>query len=384
MNKIHKIICLIGMMVLPIGLAIAGPADGWTDQMIFEALIFWSVMIFMVIPYIGMRLICWIYGIVLFIFKQKWDKWNVLLLIADIPVVWFAFYVFNIVYIQPKKQEEILRLNRITLSQQQEIAGILMPAGTELETDLYERRTQPEPQKFRHAKFPQTITWNGIPTIKMSRIMGVNHYKNNTLFLHEIITRSTQTVVIGQFLCDKNFSLGWKLQQKNVPIPYYHSVEPYAYLSACTLQQGQNISIPTFHDTLTLSLDKMSIERKQDEFRDVEQGLWYINIPKNEHTKSAMKIDFNKFYLMVNSQKTVHNFLIELNDSPEKHCGLPKNTLLGWRKSQPKTILVATYPTQNVPQTCWGKKLQKVSVDEMRDALPQQDRLVFEYSKITL
>lgn len=129
--------------------------------------------------------------------------------------------------------------------------------------------------------------------------------------------------------------------------------------------------MPNFGVTFTLG--NHNFKRTEDKFRDVEQGFWLIYPDDSDATKAAMKMDFDEFYLVVDSKKTVHNFLIELNDSPEKHCGLPKNTLLGWRKSQPKTILVATYPTQNVPKKCWGKKLQKVSVDEMRNALPQQD-----------
>lgn len=117
--------------------------------------------------------------------------------------------------------------------------------------------------------------------------------------------------------------------------------------------------MPSFGVTFTLG--NYNFRRTEDKFRDVEQGFWLIYPDDNDATKAAMKMDFDEFDLVVDSKKTVHNFLIELNAAPEKHCGLPQNALLGWRKSQPKTILVATYLTQNIPK--------RVGTDNYRKSL---------------
>ncbi|ULJ63319.1 hypothetical protein MIS46_04515 [Wielerella bovis] len=271
-----------------------------------------------------------------------------------------AFYLFNEYYIKPQIRERAKSLSYITLSQPQTISGITMPAGTKIETDFDYNRKQPEPEKFRYASFPQAIMWNNLPITRLN--------KN----LPKMEVRSEKYVAIGNWICDNSYDITFKL------LPIYdgkrlnnENFEQLFYLNECFLEREQTVFLPSLGINFTLS--SRSLKRTEDKFRDVEQGFWFVHANRYDIIKATIKMDFDGFDLVVDSKKTVHNFLIELNDSPEKHCGLPKNTLLGWRKSQPKTILVVTYPTQNVPQTCWDRKLQKVSVDEMRDALPQQD-----------
>lgn len=370
MNKIQKIVCLIGIMILPIDSAIAAPYGGMGEIVIFAFLLF-AFIYFILMPYLAKRLISWIYGIILFIVKREWRTWNVRLLILDIPMLGIAFYLLNIMYFEPQKKakirEPVIQFSRITLSQSQTIAGITMPAGTTLETHFDYDRKQPDPEKFSYAKFPQAIMWNNIPITSLN--------KN----LPEIGVRSEKQVAIGKWICDKSDDITFTL------LPIYdgkqlnnENFEQAFYLNSCILEKGQTVSLPSFQATFTLD---SSIRRIEDKFHDVTQGFWLVHANRNDAAKAAMKIDFDKFYLTVDSKKIVHNFLIELSDAPEKHCGLPQNTLLGWRKSQPKTILVATYPTQNVPQKCWGRKLQKISVDEMRDALPKQNNWYLNMAK---
>lgn len=255
-----------------------------------------------------------------------------------------------------KKRAE---LNNITLTQPQKIAGISMPAGTKIKTDSRIRRSKPEPDKFIDAEFPQPVMWYGIPIKRIERQLTGNQKWANII----IRTQPAQTVAIGQWLCDKNHSLGWLLQKESVDrISYHQSAEPYVYLYRCFLKDGQVVSLPAFQATFPAE----ALVRENDPLTDVEQGLWLVRIDRfdKEKVSQAMNMDFSVFDIMTDSQKVIHDFLIQLNNAPERHCGLPKNTLLAWRKSEPDVIQVVSSPT--IPSECWGKKLQRVSADEMQ------------------
>ncbi|ULJ63322.1 hypothetical protein MIS46_04530 [Wielerella bovis] len=62
MNKIQKIACLIGMMVLLNANALAYAS--LSAEIIIYGVLILAFIYFILIPYVGMRLSCWIYGIV--------------------------------------------------------------------------------------------------------------------------------------------------------------------------------------------------------------------------------------------------------------------------------------------------------------------------------
>lgn len=382
MNKIQKIAYLIGMMILPTGFAVAA-LDAYAAEAIIFGFFIAIFSIYILIPYVGMRLSCWIYGIVQFIFKRKIDKWNRNLIILDIPMFFCAFYLLNAAYLEPKKDRQIRtqaeKLRHITLSQPQTISGITMPTGTKIETDFDYYRKQPEPEKFTYVSFPEPIVWNGIPIIDMGRTLDSNRFWHKN---REITTESNQQVGIGQWLCKANVNLEWKmLPESPENLPYTQGIESLVYLDYCVLESGQRVSLPTFHLQAHFQLDSGSgIRRKSDTFRDVAKGLWYINIPEKDEIKSAMKMDYDDFEIMTDSNQVVHSFVIELNDAPEKHCGLPEYTVLAWQKSKPNVIQVISDP-QKIPKQCWGKKLQMVSVDEIQKAMPQHSEWHFQSAK---
>lgn len=271
--------------------------------------------------------------------------------------------------VEKRQSQNTTPKNQIILNQAQQIAGIIMPAGTILETDINIKRTQSDPNRFIYATFPQAVIWYGIPIKSIKRQLYLNQQWANDPMIE---TQPTQTVAIGKWLC---YELKWQFQQESInKIPYTQSAEPYVYLHTCLLEEGQTVSLPVFQTTFSVK----SIERPNDTF--IKKDLWLATLSRNPSHSQNDNMDFYPFNVMVDSNQVIHHFFIELKNAPDKHCGLPKETLLAWRKFEPDVIQVVSDP-QYIPQTCWGKKLQMVSVDEMQKNLPQYDSYHFKYAK---
>lgn len=363
MNKMQKIACLIGMMILPMSLAVAA-LDKATTLLI--------AAIYFILRFAYLRHS-------LRLHHNNQITWFTILCNFFLLFVDFFFLALTYLTVSSFREEVEKRQSQntttkkqiILLNQAQQIAGITMPAGTVLETDTNIKRTQSDPNRFIYAEFPKPVIWHGIPIKSITRQLYLNQkWANDPM----IKTQPAQTMAIGKWLCDE---LKWQFQQESVnKIPYTQSAEPYVYLHTCFLKQGQTVSLPVFQTTFSVK----SIERPNDTFTGVKQGLWLATLSRNPDHSQNDDMDFYPFNVMVDSNQVIHYFFIELKNAPDKYCGLPEGTLLAWRKSEPDVIQVVSNP-QYIPQACWGKKLQVVSVDEMQKILPQYDSYHFKYAK---
>ena len=260
----------LSVFMLP-ALALAAPYGGMGETLISIILILGGVY-FILLPYVMTRLVYWILVICLASGK-KTEKLNSGWILLDIVMFSLAGYWYIGFVLLPQREsrerERLKELSQITLSAPQTVAGIAMPAGTYLETEIAKRK-QSEPDKFTYAKFPRPVVWNGIPITSIRRLLSNN---DNYWDDYKIETNPEKPARIGQWLCAGK-DLEWRLipQANGKPpeIPYNQSAEPYVYLSRCDLEEGQFASLPEFGAMLEVS----SISRENDKYRDAAKGFW--------------------------------------------------------------------------------------------------------------
>lgn len=355
MKSFAKVI-VSSSLILPVSVWAAPAGMG---EAIIWGILFGAFIFFILIPYLLARVVLWIYGIVKFTSKRKIDVWHVLLIIIDIPMIYIAWEICN-TWMLEKQQLEKLELSETVLTAPQVLGGIAMPEGTEIQTDFDRYRTQPEPEKFIYAKFKQPVVWNGIEIIDISRRL---HWYNETIIFWmnvSIDTKPDKAVPVGEWWCRAGVNMEWQLMPQadgKIPkIPYTQSVEPYVYLHYCSLEKGQTALLPEFGAELSVE----AIRRK-DKYQDVTKGLWRTYLIQNKESWAASKIHFDKFRLLVDSNRIVHEFVVKLDNDPAQNCGMPEHTLLAWKKSRPNVIQVASNESNKIPKKCWGKTLVRVA-----------------------
>ena len=266
---------------------------------------------------------------------------------------------------ESRERERLEQLSQITLPAPQTVAGIAMPAGTYLETEIAKRK-QSEPDKFINAKFPHPVVWNGIPITVMERKLSDqdDYWRDSTIY-----TESKKPVSIGQWLCAGK-DLEWRLipQANGKPpeIPYNQSAEPYVYLSRCDLEEGQFASLPEFGAMLEVS----SISRENDKYRDAAKGFWRaVALGYSEKSRESGIMDFRSLELLVDTARMVHEFTAELGDNSSMNCRMPEHTFLVWQKSRPNVILAASPEPKRIPKKCWGKTLVPTPIEVLSKQL---------------
>ena len=255
---------------------------------------------------------------------------------------------------ESRERERLKELSQITLPAPQTVAGIAMPAGTYIETNIAER-THSEPDKFTYAKFPRPVVWNGIPITSIERRM-FNDYDYWSDY-NAIQTNSEEPVSIGQWLCAGK-DLEWRLLPQadgNLPlVPSHQSAEPYVYLSRCDLEEGQFAPLPEFGAILEVR----SIRRENDKYPDIAKGFWRAGaLGYSEESRESGRMDFYSLELSVDTARIVHEFAAELGDNSSMNCRMPEHTFLVWQKSRPNVILAASPEPKRIPKKCWGKTL---------------------------
>ena len=267
---------------------------------------------------------------------------------------------------ESRERERLKELSQITLPAPQTVAGIAMPAGTYIETNIAER-THSEPDKFTYAKFPRLVVWNGIPITSIERRM-FNDYDYWSDY-NAIQTNSEEPVSIGQWLCAGK-DLEWRLLPQadgNLPlVPSHQSAEPYVYLSRCDLEEGQFASLPEFGAMLEVS----SISRENDKYRDAAKGFWRAVASRySEESRESGIMDFRSLGLSVDTARLVHEFAAKLEDNPDMNCQMPNPTFLVWQKSRPNVILAASPEPKRIPKKCWGKTLVPTPIEVLSKQL---------------
>ena len=357
----------LSVFMLP-ALAFAEAVGGMGEIVIYAILMLGGVY-FILLPYVMTRLVYWILVICLASGK-KTEKLNSGWILLDIFMFSLAGYWYIGFVLLPEREsrerERLKELSQITLPAPQTVAGIAMPAGTYIETNIAER-TQPEPDKFINAKFPQPVVWNGIPITVMERKLSDqdDYWRDSTIY-----TESKKPVSIGQWLCAGK-DLEWRLipQANGKPpeIPYNQSAEPYVYLSRCDLEEGQFASLPEFGAMLEVS----SISRENDKYRDVAKGFWRTEtLGYNEKSQESGRMDFRSLELSVDTARMVHEFAAKLEDNnPDMNCQMPEHTFLVWQKSRPNVILAASPEPKRTPKKCWGKTLVPTPIEVLSKQL---------------
>ena len=356
----------LSVFMLP-ALALAAPYGGMGETLISIILILGGVY-FILLPYVMTRLVYWIVVICLSPGK-KTEKLSSGWILLDIVMFSLAGYWYISFVLLPEREsrerERLEQLSQITLPAPQTVAGIAMPAGTYIETNIAER-TQPEPDKFINAKFPQPVVWNGIPITVMERKLSDqdDYWRDSTIY-----TESKKPVSIGQWLCAGK-DLEWRLipQANGKPpeIPYNQSVESYVYLSGCDLEEGQFASLPEFGAMLEVS----SISRENDKYRDAAKGLWRAVASRySEESRESGIMDFRSLGLSVDTARLVHEFAAKLEDNPDMNCQMPNPTFLVWQKSRPNVILAASPEPKRIPKKCWGKTLVPTPIEVLSKQL---------------
>ena len=285
---------------------------------------------------------------------QKLGKIGLLLIVLDIPIFYFAAYLYHTSIESEREEKRLEQLSRITLPAPQTVAGIAMPAGTYIETNIAERK-QSEPDKFTYAKFPQPVVWNGIPITSIRRLLSNN---DNYWDDYKIETNPEKPAGIGQWICMAGVNLEWRLLPQadgNPPlVPFRQSAEPYVYLSRCDLEEGEFASLPEFGAMLEVS----SISRENDKYRDAAKGFWRTATSGySEESRESGRMDFRSLDLSVDTARVVHEFAAKLEDNPDMNCQIPEHTFLVWQKSRPNVILAASPEPKRIPKKCWGKTL---------------------------
>ena len=326
-----------------------------------------GVMLAAIFSYVVMRLMYWGYAAACFFFGQKLGKIGLLLIVLDIPVFYFAAYLYHTSIESEREEKRLEQLGRITLPAPQTVAGIVMPAGTYIETNIT-KRTQSEPDKFVNAKFPQPVVWNGIPIVRMKRDLSIG---DEYWLASTIYTESEKPVSIGQWICQTGLYLEWQLlpQANGKPpeIPSHQSAEHYVYLSDCTLEDGQTALLPEFGAVLEVG----AIRRENDKYRDVAKGFWRTGASGyGEESRESGRMDFYSLDLSVDSARVVHEFAAKLEDNnPDMNCQMPNPTFLVWQKSRPNVILAASPEPKRIPKKCWGKTLVPTPIEALSKQL---------------
>ena len=267
---------------------------------------------------------------------------------------------------ESRERERLKELSQITLPAPQTVAGIAMPAGTYIETNIAER-THSEPDKFTYAKFPRLVVWNGIPITSIERRM-FNDYDYWSDY-NAIQTNSEEPVSIGQWLCAGK-DLEWRLlpqaDGKPPEIPSHQSAEHYVYLSDCTLEEGQTALLSEFGAVLEVG----AIRRENDKYRDVTKGFWLTGASGyGEESRKSGRMDFYSLDLSVDAARIVHEFAAKLEDNPNMNCQMPEHTFLVWQKSRPEVILAASPDLDKIPKKCWGKTLVPTPIEVLSKQL---------------
>ena len=326
-----------------------------------------GVMLAAIFSYVVMRLMYWGYAAACFFFGQKLGKIGLLLIVLDIPVFYFAAYLYHTSIESEREEKRLEQLGRITLPAPQTVAGIVMPAGTYIETNIT-KRTQSEPDKFVNAKFPQPVVWNGIPIVRMKRDLSIG---DEYWLASTIYTESEKPVSIGQWICQTGLYLEWQLlpqaDGKPPEIPSHQSAEHYVYLSDCTLEDGQTALLPEFGAVLEVG----AIRRENDKYRDVTKGFWRTGASGyGEESRESGRMDFYSLDLSVDSARVVHEFAAKLEDNnPDMNCQMPNPTFLVWQKSRPNVILAASPEPKRIPKKCWGKTLVPTPIEALSKQL---------------
>lgn len=331
-------------------------AVGGMGEIVIYAILILGGVYFVLLPYVMTRLVYWIVVICLTPGK-KTEKLNSGWILLDIVMFSLAGYWYISFVLLPEREsrerERLEQLSQITLPAPQTVAGIAMPAGTYLETEIAKRK-QSEPDKFINAKFPQPVVWNGIPITVMERKLSDkdDYWRDSTIY-----TESKKPVSIGQWLCAGK-DLEWRLipQANGKPpeIPYNQSAESYVYLSSCFLENVQTASLPEFGAVLKVGF----IRRDNDKYRDAAKGFWRTGASRySEESRESGRMDFRSLGLSVDTARVVHEFAAKLEDNPDMNCQMPNPTFLVWQKSRPNVILAASPEPKRIPKKCWGKTL---------------------------
>ena len=352
----------ISVFMLP-ALAFATPYfDGFLG-VFFIAI---GVMLAAIFSYVVMRLMYWCYAVACFFSGQKLGKIGLWLIILDIPVFYFAAYLYHTSIESEREEKRLEQLSQITLPAPQIVAGIAMPAGTYLETEIAER-THSEPDKFTYAKFPRPVVWNGIPIVRMKRDLSIGdeYWQDRTIY-----TEPEKPVSIGQWICQAGVNLEWRLipqaDGKPPKISYNQSAESYVYLPGCTLEEVQTAPLPEFGAILEVR----SIRRENDKYPDIAKGFWRAGaLGYSEESRESGRMDFYSLELSVDTARMVHEFAAELGNNPDTNCQMSEHTFLVWQKSRPEVILVASPETKKIPKKCWGKTLVPTPIEALSKQL---------------
>ena len=302
-------------------------AVGGMGEIVIYAILILGGVYFVLLPYVMTRLVYWIVVICLTPGK-KTEKLNSGWILLDIVMFSLAGYWYIGFVLLPeresKERERLEQLSQITLPAPQTVAGITMPAGTYIETNIAER-THSEPDKFTYAKFPQPVVWNGIPITSIKRRM-FNDYNYWTDYA--IQTNSEKPARIGQWLCDgKDLEWGLLPQANGKPpeIPYNQSAESHVYLSSCFLEKVQTASLTEFGAMFKVRF----IRRENDKYRDIAKGFWRTGASGySEESQESGRMDFRSLALSVDSARVVHEFAAKLEDNPDMNCQMPNSTFL--------------------------------------------------------
>ena len=344
-------------------------AVGGMGEIVIYAILMLGGVYFILLPYVMTRLVYWIVVICLSPGK-KTEKLSSGWILLDIVMFSLAGYWYIGFVLLPQREsrerERLEQLSQITLPAPQTVAGITMPAGTYIETNIAER-THSEPDKFTYAKFPRPVVWNGIPITSIERRM-FNDYDYWSDY-NAIQTNSEEPVSIGQWLCAGK-DLEWRLLPQadgNLPlVPSHQSAEPYVYLSRCDLEEGQFASLPEFGAMLEVS----SISRENDKYRDAAKGFWRAVASRySEESRESGIMDFRSLELSVDTARVVHEFAAKLEDNPDMNCQMPNPTFLVWQKSRPDVILAASPDLDKIPKKCWGKTLVPTPIEVLSKQL---------------
>ena len=333
-------------------------AVGGMGEIVIYAILMLAGIYLILLPYVMARLVYWIYVVICLVSGKKIEKMSSGWILLDIFMFSLAAYLYDGFMFKSEREkreyERLKQLSQITLPAPQTVAGIAMPAGTYLETEIAKRK-QSEPDKFINAKFPQPVVWNGIPITSIKRLLSNN---DNYWDDYKIETNPEKPAGIGQWICQAGVNLEWRLLPQadgNSPlVPSHQSAEPYVYLSRCDLEEGQFASLPEFGAMLEVS----SISRENDKYRDIAKGFWRTGtLGYNEKSQESGKMDFRSLELSVDTARVVHEFAAKLEDNPDMNCQMPEHTFLVWQKSRPNVILAASPEPKRIPKKCWGKTL---------------------------
>ncbi len=357
----------LSVFMLPT-LALAAPYGGMGETLISIILILGGVY-FILLPYVMTRLVYWILVICLTPGK-KTEKLNSGWILLDIVMFSLAGYWYIGFVLLPQREsrerERLEQLSQITLPAPQTVAGIAMPAGTYLETEIAKRK-QSEPDKFINAKFPHPVVWNGIPITVMERkLSDKDDYWQDRI----IYTEPEKPVSIGQWICQTGLYLEWQLlpqaDGKPPKIPYNQSAEPYVYLSDCTLENVQTALLPEFGAMFKVRF----IRRDNDKYRDAAKGFWRTGASRySEESRESGRMDLRSLGLSVDTARVVHEFAAELGDNSSMNCQMPEHTFLVWQKSRPNVILAASPEPKRIPKKCWGKTIVPTPIEALSKQL---------------